>query len=509
MKKIIIILVAIVLLVFENSCTNWLDIRPESQVVLEDYWKNESQVNQVLSACYKSLTETGAMLHMLVWGELRSDNVTNGSGMPADVAQILNFDIKPSNYYCGWGDLYATINYCNNLLHYAPDVVNLDANFTEPKLHSIEAEALAIRSLAYFYLIRTFDQVPWIDTPSINDVQNYNVPKSTQEEILNHLVEDMQTAIRYGRDEFDTTENTKGRFTKNGMRALLADIYLWMEDYTQCVNYCDQILADPKLELVPGDEFLTTVFSDGNSSESIFELQFDQELIPNYVLRDFYGYYAKMAGFYSFPAVLVSGDYSPFKVRVASGYESKKDRRLKDFLYQEGDKYYVFKYAGYMRIEDINERSSYYYSNSTPNWIFYRLADVMLMKSEALVELEDNAGALKMVNETYMRSNPEADSLKLSDYNSKFEMEKLVLRERQRELMFEGKRWFDLMRFTRRSDSPSPLLGYVTKKFSGNTSGEYSKMSVMDALYLPIATSELEANSALEQNPFYETLGEK
>ena len=511
MKKILIILVAILLLFIGNSCSNWLDIRPESEIVLDDYWQNESQVNQVLAACYKSLTEVKAMHHMLAWGELRSDNVTSGNGMPADMAQILNFDIKPSNYYCEWGSMYTTINYCNTLLHYAPHVVDLDANFTEAKLHSVEAEALAIRALAYFYLVRTFDQVPWIDQPSIDDVQDYNIPKSEQSEILDKLIEELLTAIRYGRDEFDTVENTKGRFTKNGMRALLADIYLWKEDYSQCIDYCDQIIADPNLMLVDGEDVVTEVFSNGNSTESIFELQFDQELIPNTVLNEFYGNFSNYMGNWSFPAILANGNYSPFKVRVASGYEGRKDRRLKDFLLQDsgGDKYFIFKYAGYKRVEDINENSIYYYRNSTPNWIFYRLPDIFLMKAEALVELEtDNAEALRMINQTYVRANPDADALKLSDYSSKFEMEKLVLRERQRELMFEGKRWFDLMRLTRRSDSPSSLLSYVTKKFSGNTSTEYSKMSVMDALYMPIHTKELEANSALVQNPFYEITGE-
>lgn len=511
MKKILIILSATLLLLIGNSCSNWLDVRPESEIVLDDFWQNESHVNQVLAACYKSLTEGGSMLHMLTWGELRSDNVTFGSGMPTDMYQILNFDISPSNYYCEWGSMYSTINYCNTLLHYAPGVLEKDANFTESKLKSAEAEALAIRALAYFYLVRTFDKVPWIDAPSIDDVQDYNVPKSEQDVITDQLVEDLKTAIRYGRDEFDTEENTKGRFTKNGMRALLADIYLWKENYSECIATCDEIMEDPNLELVPGEDVITEVFSNGNSSESIFELQFDYELNPNNVVNDFYGYYANMRGFWSFPAVLVIGDYSPFEVRVASGYESEDDIRLKDFLRPiiGGDQYFVFKYAGYMRTEDINENSTYYYRSSTPNWIFYRLPDIMLMKAEALVQRDGvSAEALELVNTTYLRSNPESDGLVPSDYSSKYEMETLILRERQRELMFEGKRWFDLMRLARRNESPSSLLAFVTKKFAGGASAEYTKMSVMDALYMPIHTRELDANPKLEQNPFYETIGE-
>jgi len=75
--------------------------------------------------------------------------------------------------------------------------------------------------------------------------------------------------------------------------------------------------------------------------------------------------------------------------------------------------------------------------------------------------------------------------------------------------MFEGKRWFDLMRLSRRVNSPAPLLSYVSKKFSGGGSLQSTKMSIMEALYLPVHTNELKANSALVQNEFYKVTGEE
>jgi hypothetical protein len=79
----------------------------------------------------------------------------------------------------------------------------------------------------------------------------------------------------------------------------------------------------------------------------------------------------------------------------------------------------------------------------------------------------------------------------------------LVLRERQRELLFEGKRWFDLMRMARRAGTPSPLVSYIARK--GEGSEALGKMSQMNALYWPVNKGELEANKALVQNKFYET----
>ncbi|MBN2698747.1 MAG: RagB/SusD family nutrient uptake outer membrane protein [Bacteroidales bacterium] len=512
MRKIISILAVTGILLTAPGCTEWLDIRPESEVVLEDFWKNESQVNQVVAACYRSLTEWNSMSRMLVWGELRSDNVTFGNNMPIDMYKMLNVDISPENSYCHWGAFYTVINYCNNFLHYAPEVVAIDPNFTESKLHALEAEILTIRALAYFYLVRTFGEVPWVDNPSIDDAQDYRIPKSSEEVILDHLVTDLTTALYYARDRFEINQYNKGRITRNAIRALLADIHLWQEDYGKCVEMCNQVLNDAEqdLELVNGEDVLEQVFYEGNSTESIFELQFDEDNMFNWVLRDFYGLYGSEAGQWSFPGVFVTGEASPFNYRTAAGTESEEDLREKDFLRQEsgGDRYFIFKYAGALRQENVTTGvSTYIYRSTTPNWIVYRLSDVILMKAEALIQLEtDPEETMRMINTTYLRSNPEqANSpLMAENYSSKMDLENLFLREHQRELMFEGKRWFALMRLARRADSPAPLLGYVMKKFTGSASVQSSKMSVMEALYLPIHEDELKANPALEQNPFYE-----
>ena len=262
-----------------------------------------------------------------------------------------------------------------------------------------------------------------------------------------------------------------------------------------------------------GENVISRVFYQGNSKESIFELQFDDDLMFNWVVRDFFGAYGNEAGQWSFPGVLVTGKFSPFNYNAGNGKESTEDLREKDFLRKEtgGDRYYVFKYAGALRQENATTKvSSYYYRNVTANWIVYRLSEIYLMKAEALIQLEtNNSKAVELINMVYMRSNIEEDEqgLLAENYTSKLKLDELLLRERQRELMFEGKRWFDLMRLSRRVESPAPLLSYVSKKSTGGASSQSTKMSVMDALYLPVHTDELKANSALVQNEFYKVTG--
>jgi hypothetical protein len=83
-------------------------------------------------------------------------------------------------------------------------------------------------------------------------------------------------------------------------------------------------------------------------------------------------------------------------------------------------------------------------------------------------------------------------------------MEELVLKERQRELLFEGKRWFDLMRIARRDSSTDRLLVKVLSKYTDNLGEIGSKLKDMNALYFPIHETELNANSKLVQNPYYD-----
>ncbi len=517
MKKIYIIVLAIAIMSVTFSCTEWLDIRPESEIVLDDFWQNEGHVNQVLAACYRSLTEYDVLSKMLIWGELRSDNVTFGNDLPTDMYKILNVDISPSNRYCHWGSFYTVINYCNNFLNYAPGVLDLDPNFNEEELKTMEAEVLTIRALVYFYLVRSFGKVPWIDNPSIDDLQNYRIPASDEEFILNKLITDLEQAKQLAKDKYEKIEYSKGRITKNAVRALLADIYLWTQNYGKCINMCDEILNDKKgekLSLVDGENVISDVFYKGNSEESIFELQYKDPDLVNYVVRDFFGHYGDEKGQWSFPAVLVTGEASPFRYSVGNERESNYDLRKIDFLNKEqgGDKYYVFKYAGYSRIEITSTKYDYIYRNLTANWIVYRLSEIMLFKAEALIQLDESPDmALQLINKVYLRSNPKLNGvgLKSENYNTKLDMENLLYRERQRELMFEGKRWFDLMRLARREGSPSPLLNYVIKKFAGTGNIQLTKMSVMDALYMPVHTDELKANPELEQNPYYEIIGEE
>jgi hypothetical protein len=498
------------------SCADYLDVRPETQMLLEDFWQKESDVEGTLLACYRSMQEDDFMWRVITWGELRSDNTITSGGAGNDERQMSNANILPTNGLCSWAAFYRIINYCNTILQYAPQVVEKDPDFTNADLQAKSAEALAIRALCYFYLVRTFRDVPLVVNATINDGQNLEIPQSKPETVLSKITDDLLQAEQWALTGYSTTTDDKGRMTKNAIQALLADVYLWQEKYAECIEYCDKLInatttgigfssqgiAVPKYQLIEEMSSAYIFSTGGNSSESIFELQFTTEK-NNKALWLLYG----------------DPEENKWQMTATIAYAEENtvfpetDERKADFIFidrSDVGEYRIFKYLGYQM--GMGSTHIYSYDQVTPNWIFYRITDIMLMKAEALVQLQrsenDLKEALHIVNTTYMRANTtllEADTLSFDSYGTQTALEKLVLLERQRELMFEGKRWFDLLRHSERKNSTSDLVEYVLNKFDSNQSTIASKLAVMNALYLPVHAEELKVNPLLEQNPYYET----
>ena len=154
------------------------------------------------------------------------------------------------------------------------------------------------------------------------------------------------------------------------------------------------------------------------------------------------------------------------------------------------------------------------------NWIIYRLTDIMLLKAEALTQMireGDDAAtvdynkslmdrAFTLVNAVNKRSICQTllqDTLVRANYGNKGDMENLVLQERQRELMFEGKRWFDLVRLSQRNGNTSVLKNAALQKATTGSGLISNHLSKMDAIYWPYNLEELKVNKKLVQNPAF------
>jgi starch-binding outer membrane protein, SusD/RagB family len=477
-----------------TSCNDWLELYPENAQVSSQYWETKADVEAVLSAGYVRLR--GSVDELFVWGEVRGNGImlfhVNKNDDTRASQKIRNMDILPSNPYAKWGKMYEVINIANSVIKYGPEVVEKDDSFTNQELNSFLSEAYFLRSLAYFYLVRTFRDVPYITQPYVNDDEEFEFEKTSGDLILNYLVDDLKNSMAAAKEFFPEVDNenpmnTKGRATKWAINALLADIYLWQGNYEACISACDEIIASGRVGLI-SNWFLN--FFPGNSNESIFEIQYSYDR----------GQTNGFAGWFD-----VSPRYLASMPTVQVFHESQGAGDVRGFNGSITSRLDIWKYMGldYYNVSTA-KRSSI---QNDQNFIVYRLADVLLMKAEALVMIGDFEDAVGILNQIRSRAGI---VIELDPAATEFEMLQLVMKERHRELLAEGKRWFDLLRVAKRDDYRylSYLIEEVTSVLPlSSLAIVSSKLMNTDSHYLPIHQDELNANQLLIQNPYYSNLG--
>lgn len=540
-----------------GSCSDFLEIEPLNDIVLDKFWNEENDVENIVAGCYSGMQNRILIERMIVWGELRSDHLIGGTGVQdnINIQNILKENITANNVYTSWGEFYDIINRCNTVLHYSPLVAERDPNYTETELMATRAEVSAIRDLCYFYLIRTFRDVPYSTQPFLDELQQMAMPATKFDAVLDSLITDLENVKSYAVKTYPVSKTNYqcGRITQDAIHAMLAEMYLWKKDYANSVKYADMVI-DAKTQRFQNeidnaggnsssykmfegypliyDSYTTgnlygnaygTIFGSGASRESILELIFadDNTRLANHGLSFLYGNQKTMPGIVK-PADFITTDVSDASYKV---YRDKYDTRYYENLYKmSASQYGVAKYVcktgmvtvSSTEISAMSQYPSYPEEYCHANWILYRLTDVMLLKAEALVQMVEG-DAKSEVNDSLLRAAYDIVSvinkrsncattytpITYANYSTKSQMENLVLEERARELMFEGKRWYDLVRRSLRDGNTSYLVQQVTRKGSDNASVVQAKLAKMDAIFWPYNLDELKVNPYLVQNPAF------
>lgn len=489
MKKIKFFLIPLALTFL--GCTEFLTLEPQDELIREEYWKTEGDVVAVLGATY------GKMAYLLdefyYWSELRGGLISPDEKRVSTTSlEFFNYNINEYNEKIRWDDFYVVINLANTIIKYAPLAKDNDQTFSAVAYNGYLAEAHFIRSLCYFYLVKAFRDVPFILEPYATDGQDFSVAKSNEQEIIDFLIDDLNSVVdlAFPYDHFQTVEEKKGRANVNAVNALLADLYLWNNDYSSCIETCD-IIGNVYLE--NGEDYFSIFSDDGNSLESILELQFD------------YDNYETTNSLYRLTSNNSRGDREFIVSELLTGLYSGKDLRQ---YAPEGNATIntsnasIWKYEGnapYYVPRTIVDRTS---ETSDANWIFYRLPEVYLMKAEAYAEMGNSTEALVFLN--LVRNRAGIDPFRDTDQKK---LLKEILDERSREFVAEGKRWFDLVRISRRDINNR--LSFIYDAIISNVNPQSrtaaaTKIKDYNSWFLPIYYNELILNRQLEQNPFYE-----
>lgn len=624
MKKILSIILTSCALA---SCVDTV-ILPDNKTVEEDYWQKKSEVQQMVNGAYADMASAAVQQRLIVWASRSDEYVVNSALSNSTLNQIYTANIQTNNSYSDWAAFYSVINRCNLVIAKSAGVMDVDPNYMEGDHNTNVAQMKALRSLCYFYLVRTFRDVPLVLEPYTENSQEMNVPQAAPSVVIDQIISDLEEVKNNALSSQATSDVERvGYFTKDGILALLADVYLWkasvnhdLQSYSKCVECCDQIrrnrssLSGAGQGMGPGrgnsfvdfddDDYCLTKNTNyynmfqgtQNAQENLFSLQFTD----NSALCNMYYMYKKLNS--ANPYFYASDVYGLQKSNNSNAvFPDTKDLRAFESVYafdNTTDTRLIRKYVaqegrnGNASIDNIAARN---YSPYDENWVVYRTTDVMLMKAEALAQmakltLEDNAQLLDQLKSATSLSDSvqiaqqlQSVNEKVADYSVKAarmaqivnqrartdekaqsdidstayslsastaegtryvtaqatyfnsqlnptnarNLELIVLAERARELCYEGKRWFDLLRYNYRHmdgvryDVPlyqqgenlpknySGMLDLMSLKYTGSTGASVAaRMTTEGYLYMPILRTQIKVNPMLHQNPVYTDTGD-
>ncbi len=597
MYKSILSLACLLVMGLTTACEDFLTVLPTNVITEEDFFKQKSDLDNVRSAAYHKLASSGMVGRILYNGEVRSDNVILNKVSASDIMYVREGVLQPTEAMFDWSPYYSGINYCNKVLEKGESMkaADVDPSFSEGDWKQLKAEMIGLRALYYFYLVKSYRDVPYVDKSISTDAQGRKskIPATKGADLLGTLIEQLEANKDYAVTNYGSIENNKGRMTKRSIRTLLADMYIWRacllahseekgdsiadaetlqeQCFDKAVEHCDYVLNDMMTEYnrekeanssATGntdvlysedyplimykavsqnalDQVYSRIWAQGNSSESIFDIQYDGTNNQNTAVAT---YLTSFSSSGLSPAILTVNPSliaSKTNPEPAVGYGLTDFRMLETIKFDPDKPNYVYHKNIATSINIKNSENVYegfgvepsYRESDKTNMCqpVYRLTDVMLLKAEALARKYDGTEisaangsnnleikeGFKLVNSIFARNNPKlqegitglsskrledgyADNLGAKDLLT------LVYQERQREFVGEGKRWFDLTKEAEFRNSTKDVLSMM-----GANSDLQIRLRQLWSMYIPIYSEELKVNDQLVQNPVWDKYSEK
>ncbi len=476
----------LVLLTTAGCDKSFLDVPPQGQQPVEQFWQNEADATKAVNAIYANLRSWDIVAFSPIAVEsMGSDNVEKGS-TPSDATFMNNFDNFTATSTEGslsgfWNGEYQQINLCNQVLDNIPTIAMNDALKTR-----YLAEAKFVRAYCYFRLVRAFGDVPLrLHVPT--DASEYNIPRTPKDQVWAAIEQDLNDAAAVLPQSYSGGD--VGRATKGAALALHAKVALYQQKWDDVLNYTKQVMG-LGYQLFPNFEQLFRTENE-NSSESVFEIQ--AALIPGNSAAS-NSQYSQVQGVRG-----VTGGGWGFNVPTQSlvdAFEPGDPRMDATIIFRgettpEGDAIPqdvtnpMYNQKSYV---PFSMYQTGYNEGCQQNIRVIRYADVLLMNAEANNELGNTDDALASLEMVRARArNGDNGVLPEVTTTDQGELRMAIWHERRVELAMEFDRYFDVIR-----------QGRGTEVFGPN-GWKAGKNEVW-----PIPESEIELSTGtLTQNPGY------
>jgi hypothetical protein len=511
MKRILnITLFCILAFIFLSSCKKFLEKRPINQATDSNFWTNEAEANNGVAGAYAMLRT--AMNEMGFAHYYYGDFPTDEFLVPPageDYQQInrieWNFFVATTELHRAmirlrrWDNFYRAVDQSNRCLEFIGKIP-LDkftsTNKTEAK-NALLGEAYFIRAFTYFYMSRIWGDVP-LSTEFIADAAKaVNLPRTQQTLVLNQCIKDLETAIGLMTWKPNFTTSRAIRVSRGAAYALLAHIYAWKGDYAKVIPAADSVIAKGGYTYVNRANQATylSMFK-GNSTEGIFEISQNANnegsaigtaygtIINNVAGRTLKSpYLATNTGNSYFPL-----DRTTLSTLFPDNADSNDYRRKNGFAFWGTTDPITIKYSSGVIYSGTNNTSPL----SLHNIVVFRLADIALLKAEALAATSDFGGARTILNQIRTLSN-------VSPYtgadNTLFAA---VIDERTRELFLEGHHFYDLVRLGRKTNG-------ADLRFNGSSGAARMDNAQFQQgkYYWPVDPITIISNPLVTQTPYW------
>ena len=498
-----------------------LDEEPLTNVSTEQFYSSETDALAALNGAYSRLKSGNGYYKQLFLSALFASSDQGWSTYLFKDFKTGTITNTNSNLTPIWRDIYLAIRDANNVIAKVPNI-DMDEDL---KLRII-GEAKFLRALHYFNLVRCFGEVP-LRTQPVKDADENGLPLSPIVDIYRTIIEDLEFASIncWDRDEKRSGHhNNLGRVTNTAANAMLAKVYLRIASakrtamdgiegnykYLSFTNdtryyyelakvYSDLALEGLGFSLEVNFDGYSSIFNpeNGNNPEMIFDVQGSSIVGQGTAVSNLFS--PKDSGLCGSGW----GGSNKLKPKFINFLMDKSDNRFQSTIiksYENNTRFFELNpgSVGYVpTILETGERkpnqtlwqtwtSKYIDTEATTeytsrqNWHVIRLADVYLMRAEAIVEITQDPS---LANDDFniLRSRAGVNQFDGGNMSmSQFRDE--ILRERAAELYMEGHRFFDITRMGVYDENCKIVLGDIDGQRQPN---DY---------FWPIPITEISAN---------------
>ncbi|WP_257669264.1 RagB/SusD family nutrient uptake outer membrane protein [Parapedobacter tibetensis] len=466
-----------------QACHDKLDVNQKSAITADAMWADEGDAVAAMYGIYNEMRSSFSDGYAF-WGEYRSGLWGGGLATNATYSDPFTNQLTSTHTHANWKNLYTTINDCNLILKYTPDI----SFANEVDKNKVLANALFVRAFCYYWIGRIWGDAPVLLNGFESGGQEDLYPsRDPADRVFDQVGIDLETANSL----MPESVTDRDLASKAAINLLQADYYLWMakvrgggmEALNMAKQVVDAVLSNSNYALM-------------SDFSSVFSSELNQEIVFawSYVMDEYTGGYPAD---YLVPLQYISTQYIENPIKVGSHQqwifltnayksflsENEDDQRTnvsfetffdapKDATFQ-----WINKYAGSWQ----NQTRVF-----DADIVVYRYADALLMSAEIENALDNSPLAIERLNAVAERAYGTADFY--SAALSPDQIDREILNERKREFVAEGKIWWDLIRFGVVFDEVPSLVGRENEQ---------------NILLWPVHNTSINTNPNIIQTPGY------